>query len=118
MLSAFPGKLGYYSKGTTPDHYEAVTDERWAGMGYDHRFNISKVLGRTRTGFVQGNFDQALLFSDPGKFKNVLSEYLSEIKDLSPEQRRGWVCGLGHGVLPKTPEENVRSFVRIVRESL
>ncbi|MCB0385974.1 MAG: hypothetical protein KDD43_11325, partial [Bdellovibrionales bacterium] len=28
----------------------------------------------------------------------------------------GWVCGLGHGVLPATPEGNVRAFVDTVRE--
>jgi uroporphyrinogen decarboxylase len=28
------------------------------------------------------------------------------------------VCGLGHGVLPGTPEGNVRLFVETVREVL
>ena len=35
---------------------------------------------------------------------------------LTPAERTGWVCGLGHGVLPRTPEENVRTFVKTVRE--
>jgi uroporphyrinogen decarboxylase len=30
--------------------------------------------------------------------------------------RRGWVCGLGHGILQKTPEDNVRRFVALQRE--
>ena len=28
----------------------------------------------------------------------------------------GWVCGLGHGIDKTTPEENVKLFVRLVRE--
>jgi len=33
------------------------------------------------------------------------------------DERVGWVCGLGHGVLKTTPEENVKFFVKKIRES-
>jgi len=36
---------------------------------------------------------------------------------LSPEERSGWVCGLGHGVLKTTPQENVKEFVQRIRAS-
>lgn len=113
----FPGKLGYYSKGTTPYH---LTDLRqnpnFVGFGVDHRFDLPEELKRQPHGFLQGNFDQSLLFCSPSEFQSRLDDYLKPFQLLSREQRRNWVCGLGHGVLPATPEENVRQFVRHIRE--
>jgi uroporphyrinogen decarboxylase len=43
--------------------------------------------------------------------------YLEPIKRLSIEQRAGWVAGLGHGVLPQTPEANVKRYVEIIRKT-
>ena len=37
--------------------------------------------------------------------------------DLRPDDRLGWVCGLGHGVLKTTPQENVKAFVTKIREN-
>jgi uroporphyrinogen decarboxylase len=56
------------------------------------------------------------LFSEPWEFKLLVEKYLHEIKKLPVEKRAGWVSGLGHGVLPATPEENVRTLVRMIRE--
>ena len=58
----------------------------------------------------------SLLFLPPDDFEKELKAWLAPLQALSPEERRGWVCGLGHGVLPNTPEQNVRTFVRTVRE--
>lgn len=116
LAQDFKGKLGYYAKGTTPAHYQHPTfnSGAWAGFGFDHRYEISERMS-FGSGFVQGNFDQALLFLEPEDFEKRLMQYLEPIQKLSPEERAGWVCGLGHGVLPKTPEENVRNFVKIIR---
>ncbi len=120
LAAKFPGRLGYYSKGTQLAHIESkiLSAKHWAGVGVDHRWELSALLPKRQHGFTQGNFDQALLFSEPEVFKRHLREWLKPIRDLSLKDRRGWVCGLGHGVLPKTPEANVRSFVQIVREEL
>lgn len=115
----FPGKIGYYSKGTQPVFFnDAFKALPWAGQGFDHRCYIPDSFKVQNKGFVQGNFDQSLLFADPADFKKALHTFLAPMKDMSLEQRAGWVCGLGHGVLPKTPEENVRTFVQTVREVL
>lgn len=117
LATAFPGRVGYYSKGTLPEHLERLRSEStFAGFGFDHRWELPRILEQTSRGFTQGNFDQALLFADKDQFKTILNGYLENFQRLSPEQRAGWVCGLGHGVLPKTPEENVRYFVQRVRE--
>lgn len=118
MAEAFPGKLGYYSKGTTWDHtvFAGFDKVAWAGLGFDHRFSLPQVLKQKTPGFVQGNFDQALLFLEPSEFKKQLQIYFDSYLRLSSEERAPWVCGLGHGVLPATPEENVRTFVKMTRE--
>ena len=85
-------------------------------MGFDHRWNLTKCFGFAKQGFVQGNFDQSLLFLDKPQFQEELGIYLENMKSLSVEERAGWVSGLGHGVLPKTPEDNVRLFVETVRK--
>ncbi len=117
LAKKFPGKLGYYAKGGTMDYYSPeFLDQSWAGMGWDHRWDLKTVLkDRKHTGFVQGNFDQALLHQSLPELKVSLNQYLEQFKDLSAEERKGWVAGLGHGVLPKTPEDNVKYYVDTVR---
>ena len=119
LFAKFPGRIGYYSKSTQPAHFSSgfLADPNLPGFGVDHRWDMASVLrSRKKTSFVQGNFDQAQLFLSPADFERELRAFFAPIAELSPEERAGWVCGLGHGILPKTPEENVRSFVRIARE--
>ncbi len=117
LCGLFPGQLGYYAKGVQQAHLSGVSnDSRWAGFGYDHRWPLAEVLKNREFGFVQGNFDQALLFAEKSDRKKFLDMYLKPLRDLSPEQMRGWVCGLGHGVLPGTPQDAVKEFVQTIRE--
>ncbi|HVS21209.1 MAG TPA: uroporphyrinogen decarboxylase family protein, partial [Pyrinomonadaceae bacterium] len=117
LAQRFPSRLGYYSKGTQRDHldHSVFTDGDFAGIGVDYRWDLREALDLFTRGFVQGNFDPALLLCEHGELKKRLRDYL---KPLTNHTRDGWVCGLGHGVLPGTPEENVRLFVSTVREVL
>jgi len=113
-----PGKIGYYSKSTQAAYFnQEFLSLPWAGMGFDHRWNLPKCFGLAKHGFVQGNFDQSLLFLDKPQFQEELGIYIENMKSLSVEERAGWVSGLGHGVLPKTPEDNVRLFIETVRKA-
>ncbi|HEX4922736.1 MAG TPA: uroporphyrinogen decarboxylase family protein [Bdellovibrionales bacterium] len=114
----FPGKVGYYSKGTNVSHYAHAlfVSDAFAGLGFDHRWKLTDNLKHFNGGFIQGNFDQTLLFLPKPEFQKELDRFLQPLREMAPEARAGWVCGLGHGVLPKTPEENVRHFVKYVRE--
>ena len=114
LADRFPGRLGYYAKGVVKEHYAGLS-KSFAGCGFDHRFTLKTVFKERTHGFVQGNFDQALLFTE--EFEPVLEKYLEPLKALSPEERAGWVCGLGHGILPQTPEKNVKFFVEKIRET-
>lgn len=117
----FPGRLGYYSKGTQSCFFnEEFIQAPWAGRGVDHRCDLPQLLKEKNknkiSGFLQGNFDQALLFQETSRFEKSLQNYLRTYTELTEAERAGWVCGLGHGVLPKTPEAHVKKFVATVRK--
>lgn len=117
LCRAFPGRIGYYSKGTQAAFLaKGFSDLPWAGLGVDHRWELPTVLKASKKGFIQGNFDQGLLHLEAPLFDAELEKWLGPLKELTPQERAGWVCGLGHGVLPATPERNVRRFVERVRE--
>jgi len=116
LAKAFPGQVGYYSKGALPSFFsQEFLAAPWAGLGFDHRWDLAACFGLAPRGFVQGNFDQALLFAEGADFEREAEAWLAPLASLSHQERAGWVCGLGHGVLPKTPERNVRALVDIVR---
>jgi uroporphyrinogen decarboxylase len=128
-----PGKLGYFARGLHPAHLSAPTGQGprarrragagtaapWAGLGLDWRWDLASALAAPgRRGFVQGNFDPALLRLTGSPLRQALDDFLAPLSALTLRQRRGWICGLGHGVLPDTPEASVRTFVRTVRKHL
>ncbi len=119
LAKNFSGQLGYYSKETNVEHFgpHLLDLKDLAGIGVDHRQNVPDLLVKRTTGFVQGNFDQALLFAEPSVLKKRVLEFLTPFRNMEPKKRAGWVCGLGHGVLPQTPEDNVKLFIDIVRET-
>lgn len=109
--------ITYYSKGTGPDHWKALQGLPVSCLGVDWNHDLSSVL-RDWSGryAIQGNIDPHWLFLEPAELEKRLREVWGKVKALPAEYREGWICGLGHGVLPKTPEENVRLFVRLSRE--
>jgi uroporphyrinogen decarboxylase len=114
LANASPARTGYYSKGTQPAHLEdGFLRTEFLGIGVDHTWDLRHAFDIASHGFVQGNFDQALLHAPADELKKHLSKYLAPMKD---REWPGWICGLGHGVLPATPEDNVRLFVETVRE--
>ena len=119
LAKAFPGQLGYYAKGIQPSHLiHPLFHERGllGGLGIDHRWDMSSALKTQQLGFLQGNFDQSLLFLSSQDFEKRAREYLAPIRKLSIEERAGWVSGLGHGVMQFTPEAHVRKMVQLIRE--
>ena len=115
MTAANKGKIGYYSKGTQTAHLRDpfFLEASVAGIGVDHKWDLTEAFDLFPGGFVQGNFDQALLHADSRELRKHLIRYLEPLKG---RDWPGWICGLGHGVLPATPEDHVRLFVDTVRE--
>jgi uroporphyrinogen decarboxylase len=120
LARRFPRQVGYYAKASHPAMFRPpLTDAPWAGFGFDSRWDLAEALSsRPAPGFVQGNFDPAWLCLSPADLDRALEVFLDPLAQLPEAARRGWICGLGHGVLPGTPERAVHTFVRTVREKL
>ncbi len=121
LAKEFPNKVGYYAKdGINYETIIAKQDDNeidLAGMGLDSNIDIRDYFKKTTNGFVQGNFSEHFLTLPHEEFLPKLDMFINQMSDLTPEDRAGWVCGLGHGVLKTTPQENVKEFVRRIREA-
>ena len=122
LVKPFNNKVGFFAK--YPFDYNffikninSKEDFTLAGIGIDHTFELSEYLKKTKRGFIQGNFSQDILTKPIDDVKRSLDLYLEPIIDLDLSDRAGWVCGLGHGILKTTPEENVRYFIKTIRET-
>ena len=121
LAKEFPNKVGYYAKdGINYETIIAKQDDHeidLAGMGLDSNIDIRDYFKKTTNGFVQGNFSEHFLTLPHEEFLPKLDMFINKMSDLTPEDRAGWVCGLGHGVLKTTPQENVKEFVQRIREA-
>jgi uroporphyrinogen decarboxylase len=82
-------------------------------FGFDSSHNILEILKNHHNEFaIQGNFDQNMLTMEAEISKPKAVEYMEEIAKLPAEMRKGWVNGLGHGVVKESLEENVHHFVK------
>ena len=122
LVKPFNNKVGFFAK--YPFDYNffikninSKENFTLAGIGIDHTFELSEYLKKTKRGFIQGNFSQDILTKPIDDVKRSLDSYLEPIIDLDLSERAGWVCGLGHGILKTTPEENVRYFIKTIRET-
>jgi uroporphyrinogen decarboxylase len=107
----------YYSKGSGPDHWKHLKGQPIACLGIDWNHNLASVLDQWSGEWgIQGNVDPDWLFLEPVELEKRLRQVFAQVKKLPAEKRRGWVCGLGHGVLQKTPESNVRLFLKLQKE--
>lgn len=118
LTKSFPKQIGYYAKNSTEAQLRQIQSiPNLTGFGVDHRFSIETILREFGgKGFIQGNFDQELLFADETTLKGKIKEYLLPIRDLDPKERAGWVAGLGHGVLQFTPERSVHLLIEETRK--
>ncbi len=109
--------IAYYSKGTGPEHWKSLVDLPIAYLGIDWNHDIASVLTQWGSRWaIQGNIDPDWMLLDGRELEPKLREVFARVKALPPSARRGWICGLGHGILQKTPESNVRLFLKIQRE--
>ena len=107
----------YYSRGTGPAYWDQLTELPFQCLGVDWRHDIGEVLQRYGDRWaIQGNVDPEWLHLTAAELESRLREYFARVRALPAALRRGWICGLGHGILQRTPEANVRRFVTLQRE--
>jgi uroporphyrinogen decarboxylase len=110
-------RILYYSKGTDAAHWRLLGEVRLDGIGVDWKTPIASVLAEFGAHWaVQGNIDPHTLLLPEADFLESVEQFFAPVAALPAGQRRGWICGLGHGVLPATPENHVRLFVDLQRE--
>jgi len=81
-------------------------------LSLDHRVSLAKLDKDFQQKLVfQGNVDPSLLFADKTKVTGATRALIDSWPD-----KRGLVVNLGHGVLQKTPPENVMALVQAAKE--
>jgi len=109
--------LTYYSKGTNQEHWSCLKGLPISCLGVDWKQPIHEVLSQWgQTWAIQGNIDPHWLFLESGELEERLRTVFAAVAGLPVEKRQGWICGLGHGILPQTPEQNVRLFLKLQKE--
>ncbi|MGE0615129.1 MAG: uroporphyrinogen decarboxylase family protein [Bacteriovoracia bacterium] len=107
----------YYSKGTNADYWRHLVGLPIHCLGIDWHNDLAATLRDWGQHWaIQGNVDPEWMFLPWPELETKLRAVFAQVAKLPASARAGWICGLGHGVLPKTPEENVRRFVQLVRE--
>ncbi len=80
-------------------------------IGLDWRIPLDQGWKAVGSGAVQGNLDPAVLFAAWKEIKGRAAEILRLAGG-----RAGHVFNLGHGILPETPWENVKTLAKFVQE--
>ncbi len=118
----FPNKkIIYYSKLTHTHYLDEIykLDEKNVidVLGIDWRMNLSEcILKYHKKYYIQGNLDPSFLhYPYPILEKKMTELYRSVLDSGAPMDR--WIMGLGHGVLQKTPEENVLNAVKFIQNN-
>jgi uroporphyrinogen decarboxylase len=107
----------YYSRGTGPVQWRALDGLPIACLGIDWRHDLAQVLTEFGEQYcIQGNVDPEWMLLPAVEMEARVRAVFARVLALPARDRRGWICGLGHGILQKTPEANVRRFVQLERE--
>ncbi len=114
----FPDKkIIYYSKHTNLNYLREIQDPCIDALGIDWRINLSDAL--TELGpdyYIQGNLDPSLLHLPWSELRTRWECLWQNLTSNSSVYLDKWIAGLGHGVLPQTPEENVKKSVAYIHE--
>ena len=113
--SLHPGTfLVYYSKNTHLHHLRSLECGDIDVLGVDWRVDLSDALDALGGDYlVQGNLDPCHLHLPPPKLVEKMDSMWRSLARSDPSR---WIAGLGHGVLPGTPEGNVALVVAHARK--
>ena len=109
-------KIAYYAKGINNQLYKKLIDLEFSGLGCDSSINLQNLLKNNQNKFIQGNFDENKMLFNRDDLKKELDIFCNQLLKLTSKERRGWICGLGHGINKNTNEENVHLFIKTIRE--
>jgi uroporphyrinogen decarboxylase len=104
----------YFSTGTC-GFLNVVRELEVDAFSVDWRINLDTAwqsIGTDKA--IQGNLDPALLFSPWPVLQKQAKNILRQAEDIQTN-RIGFIFNLGHGILQKTPEDNVKRLVDFVK---
>ena len=108
-------KVIYYSKHTQACFVKALDLAYIDVIGVDWRCDLVEIQKLLPPHvFIQGNLDPAWLHLPNELMQKKAKAYYADLRERGLDFKR-WIAGLGHGVLIQTPEENVRSLVKIIQ---
>jgi len=115
---SFPTKkIIYYSKLTHLHYLKAIEDEHIDVLGIDWRNDLAATLKELGNDYyIQGNFDPSYLHLPWPLLEKKLNFFWQQLADKNLPLDK-WICGLGHGVLQRTPESNVRDAIKYIHEN-
>ncbi len=79
-------------------------------IGLDSHVDLGKAWKQLGDVAIQGNLDPNILLTDPDKVRKETEKILQKAGG-----RPGHIFNLGHGILPETPLENVRTMIDTVK---
>ena len=114
----FPNtKIIYYSRNTHVKHLREIQDKNIDVLGVDWRHDLAEVINVfSKDYYIQGNFDPCWLHLEWSQVEKKLETFHKELVDANVDFSK-WICGLGHGVLQHTPEENVRKTIQYIHKN-
>lgn len=109
-------KIIFYSKMTHLDYFEELNSKHLDGLGIDWRLSLKDTLSKySKHYYIQGNIDPSWLFLNWNDLEINVLKLFQKLNECNCNLDK-WVFGLGHGILPKTPEDNVKNLVKLVHQ--
>jgi uroporphyrinogen decarboxylase len=110
-------KIIYYSRNTHLDHMRSIQDDNIDVLGVDWRHNLAEVLNEfSKDYYIQGNFDPCWLHLPWNEVEDNLKVFHQDLVEAKVDFSK-WICGLGHGVLQHTPQENVKKTIEYIHKN-
>lgn len=117
LKSEFPDrKFIYFSKHTHVEYYRLLKNCALDVLAFDWRHDLAARLEEFGTDYyVQGNIDPAWLHLPWSELQSNIEGYFTSMQKTQKLWSK-WIFGLGHGVLPQTPEANVAKTIELIRK--
>lgn len=110
-------KIIYYSRNTHANHLREIQDENIDVLGVDWRHDISEILNEfSKDYYIQGNIDPCWLHLPWNELEKHLGDFFADMQSKNADMSK-WICGLGHGVLQFTPQENVKKAIEYIHKN-
>lgn len=110
-------RIVYYSRNTHLHYLRAIECSDIDVLGVDWRIDLTEALKTLGKDYIiQGNLDPSYLYLPWEVLEQKLTTMWHKVEQsgVSPDR---WICGLGHGVLQRTPEENVFKTVEYIHRN-